>query len=66
MVITVEPGCYFIPMMFTRGAANWKIPTDNVDMKKVQEYSEVGGVRIEDDIIITKDGYENVAEVKVI
>jgi Xaa-Pro dipeptidase len=63
MVITVEPGCYFIPTLFTKGAAEWKIPLGNVNMEKVKEYFEMGGVRIEDDIIITKNGCENVMKV---
>ena len=30
-----------------------------IDQEKLQKYMHVGGVRIEDDILITKDGYEN-------
>ena len=30
-----------------------------IDQEKLQRYMHVGGVRIEDDILITKDGYEN-------
>ena len=57
MVVTVEPGCYFIPMMFTRGAKEWKIPLTFVNMEKVEAYSkEVSGVRIEDDLFITDTG----------
>ena len=63
MIVTVEPGCYFIDMMFNRGAKEWKIPLQYVNMEKVKEYAEVGGVRVEDDIIITATGSENVAKV---
>lgn len=29
-----------------------------LNVEKIEEYKEVGGVRLEDDIVITKDGYE--------
>jgi len=63
MIVTVEPGCYFIPKMFTKGAKEWKIPLHFVNMDKVKEYMEVGGVRIEDDIVITETGMINYANV---
>lgn len=28
------------------------------DFDKIEEYMEIGGIRIEDDILITEDGYE--------
>ena len=31
----------------------------HIDEKVLERYMHVGGVRIEDDILITKDGYEN-------
>jgi len=63
MVLTVEPGCYFIDMLLTRGAQEWHVSADCVNLEKFKEYREIGGVRIEDDIIITKDGMMNVAKV---
>lgn len=30
-----------------------------IDLKRLERYLSVGGVRIEDDILITKHGYEN-------
>ncbi len=64
MIVTVEPGCYFNEMVLNRGAKEWKIPLSLVNMEKVKEYMEVGGVRIEDDIVITKDGIANYAQVR--
>jgi len=66
MVVTVEPGCYFIEMMFTRGAKEWKIPLKYVNMDKVKEYMDIRGVRVEDDIVITETGMQNYAQVRII
>lgn len=30
-----------------------------IDLDVLQRYYDVGGVRIEDDILVTEDGYEN-------
>jgi Xaa-Pro dipeptidase len=56
-VITIEPGCYFIPMLlrqFREGCYskyfNWKL---------IDELSCLGGIRIEDDVLITKTGCRN-------
>jgi Xaa-Pro dipeptidase len=57
-VITVEPGIYFCKFIiepYLEDAALSKY----IDKAVLGRYWEVGGVRIEDNIHITKDGYEN-------
>lgn len=54
-VVTDEPGIYFIPALIDEWKANghckeWL----NFDM--IETYKDFGGIRIEDDILITKDG----------
>ncbi|BGP39001.1 hypothetical protein JCM10450v2_002957 [Rhodotorula kratochvilovae] len=53
-VVTVEPGCYFNEHLFA--------PFKNsplVDHELLARYQYVGGVRIEDNLLITKDGFRN-------
>ena len=55
-VITVEPGLYFIPELINRWKAGQKhIQYINYDM--VERYKDFGGVRIEDDILVTENGH---------
>lgn len=54
-VLTNEPGIYFIPELIDI----WKLENkfeEFIDYKKVEEYRNFGGIRLEDDILITKDG----------
>ncbi len=54
-VITVEPGIYFIPTLIEK----WKsegINKEFINFDKLKDYYTFGGVRIEDDILITKTG----------
>jgi Xaa-Pro aminopeptidase len=55
-VLTVEPGLYFIPELIDRWKAAEKcLPF--VDYHKVQQYRDFGGIRLEDDILVTEDGH---------
>lgn len=54
-VMTVEPGCYFIPALIDIWK-NEKKHTDFINYDKVEAYRNFGGIRIEDDILITDDG----------
>jgi len=54
-VITVEPGIYFIPALIDR----WKsegLFTDFINYDKLDDYRDFGGIRIEDDILVTDSG----------
>lgn len=55
-VITVEPGCYFIPELIDQWKAEGKFK-DFINYDKVEEYKDFGGIRIEDDILVTDTGY---------
>ena len=57
MVVTIEPGIYFIPMLLDKfrysehsGAFNWEL---------IAELMPMGGIRIEDDVLVTNTGGRN-------
>lgn len=54
-VVAVEPGIYFIPELIDRWSAEGKF-AQFVNWEKVATYRDFGGVRIEDDVLVTADG----------
>ncbi len=54
-VITVEPGCYFIPALIEK----WKAEGTNsqfINFDKLEPLYNFGGIRLEDDILVTESG----------
>jgi len=62
MVITIEPGLYFIPSLLRKAFEDEK-KSKFLNADKIEAYFEFGGVRIEDNLIVTEDGYENLTDV---
>lgn len=56
-VLTVEPGIYFIPELIDQWQAEGKF-TDFLNYDKINAYRNFGGVRIEDDCLVTADGHQ--------
>ncbi|RMY75143.1 hypothetical protein D0863_02789 [Hortaea werneckii] len=59
MVVTIEPGIYFNRSLLEQVFLSDPYHSRFIDQDVLDRYWKVGGVRIEDDILITKDGYEN-------
>ena len=54
-VVTDEPGIYFIPDLIDEWKAK-KHCAEFLNFDKLETYKDFGGIRIEDDVLITKDG----------
>jgi len=55
-VLTVEPGIYFIPALIEKWEGEARF-SEYINYQKVKEYVGFGGIRIEDDVLVTHDGY---------
>ncbi len=55
MVVTVEPGIYFIPALIQRWRAEARHST-LINYEKFVEHMDFGGIRIEDDVLVTEAG----------
>jgi Xaa-Pro aminopeptidase len=54
-VLTVEPGIYFIPALIDKWKGEKRLAAF-IDYAAVENYREFTGIRIEDNVLITKDG----------
>ncbi len=58
-VLSDEPGIYFVPALIDKFRAEGKCK-GIVDYDKLEEYRDFGGIRLEDDLIVTADGARRV------
>lgn len=56
MVVTVEPGLYFIPSLLKPLRSQADV---DIDWQQIEQLSLFGGIRIEDNIRVTAEGCEN-------
>ncbi|RDA90611.1 hypothetical protein CP533_2793 [Ophiocordyceps camponoti-saundersi (nom. inval.)] len=61
-VVTVEPGIYFCEFIL-RPYLDDPVQGKYIDRAVLDAYWDVGGVRIEDNVLVTKDGCENLTTV---
>ena len=54
-VVTDEPGIYFIPTLIDSWKAQGK-HKDFINYEMVETFKDFGGIRIEDDLLITNEG----------
>jgi Xaa-Pro aminopeptidase len=55
--LTNEPGIYFIPALIDKWKQE-KINTDFINFEKLENYLDFGGIRLEDDLLVTANGCE--------
>ena len=55
-VLTIEPGIYFIPELIKRWQKEKKFP-EFINYDRLETFGKFGGIRIEDNIVVTEYGY---------
>jgi Xaa-Pro aminopeptidase len=56
-VFTVEPGCYFIPELIEKWKGEGKFK-EFINYNRIDAYMSIGGIRIEDNVLITEKGHK--------
>ena len=63
-VVTDEPGIYFIPSLIDDWRASGHC-AEWINFDKLETYKDFGGIRIEDDVLITEDGCRFLGENRI-
>ena len=62
-VLTIEPGIYFIPELIDQWRGK-KLHDDFINFEKVEAYKGFGGIRNEENFLITETGFERLGQPK--
>jgi len=62
-VLTIEPGIYFIPQLIDLWRSEHKFD-DFLNWDKIEKYRNFGGVRNEEDFLITETGFRRLGKSK--
>jgi Xaa-Pro aminopeptidase len=57
MIVTIEPGFYQVPALLNDSERREKY-RDVVNWERLADFSDVRGIRIEDDVLVTETGHE--------
>uniref|UniRef100_A0A914ECB6 Peptidase M24 domain-containing protein n=1 Tax=Acrobeloides nanus TaxID=290746 RepID=A0A914ECB6_9BILA len=60
MVVAIEPGCYFNDTLLNKALADPELG-QYFNNEVLKEYRGIGGVRIEDNVVIWENGNENMS-----
>ena len=63
-VVTDEPGCYFIPALIDQ----WRqqgMHKDFLVYDKIETFKDFGGIRLEDDVLITEEGCRTLGDQRI-
>ena len=63
-VMTDEPGIYFIPALINDWRAKWHC-REFINFDLAEQYLDFGGIRLEDDLLITPDGCRYLGEKRI-
>lgn len=61
-IMTIEPGLYFIDALINDQTTRNKF-SSQINWSEVDKWKGFGGIRIEDDILVTSNGYRNLTEI---
>lgn len=62
-VLTIEPGVYFIPELIDLWKTT-KVNAEYFNFDKLEAFRDFGGIRNEEDYLITSDGYQRLGSIK--
>jgi len=61
MAVTIEPGFYQVPAIL-KDTERTKVAKNRLHRSRLEAFSDVRGIRIEDTLLVTSTGHENLTD----